>query len=147
MPLLSPNFPLYSVSGTPLNVLGEAELEVGQGIVSWWVIVEQISHDAILGADLLNRCIRDTRANVDFNRDTLVFLEPIASPLCTTCNGFRKLYFIYPFAELLRTYQDVFFKKGDKLQPCHLSSLIIDTGDSSPTFQRPYRTPSPREKY
>ena len=146
MPLLSPTFPLFSVSGTPLHVLGEAELAIGRGIISKWVVVEDIHHDAILGADLLNKRINENKANVDFNTDTLI-LGKESFPLYYDGDGeYESFSFIDPFSELLKSYQNVFFQKGGKLPPCNLAPLIIDTGDSAPIFQRPYRTPLAKRK-
>ena len=129
-----------------MNVLGEAELDVGYGIVSKWVIVEEISHDAILGADMLNRSIDDKRATVDFDSNTLT-LGTNSFPLVYDPDiDAENFSFVDPFSELLTRYQDLFFKKGDKLKPCRLSPLVIDTGDTPPIFQRPYRTPLSKRK-
>lgn len=46
----------------------------------------------------------------------------------------------FPLEKLLSEFDHVFYKEGQPLPVCNLDPLVIDTGTSSPVYQRPYRT-------
>ena len=136
-PILRGTLPLVSVSQTPLHVLGEADILL-EGNVAWsWVIVDNIPYEAILGADLL----KQVDATLNFHSKTITLAN---TPFPLTFNDHRDaeiMSFDSPLQTLLDQYHDVFHIPGDPIKPCLLSPLVINTGNSLPVHQRPYRTP------
>jgi hypothetical protein len=137
VPILSRTLPLVSVSKTPLQVLGEAEVQLFESI-SWpWVIVDNIPYEAILGADLL----KQVGAELNFSSETLT-LAKVPYPIAFNDNIANHITSIVsPLETLLDSFADVFHVPGEPVKPCLLSPLVIDTGSSFPVHQRPYRTP------
>jgi hypothetical protein len=137
IPLLTRTLPLVSVSKTPLQVLGDAEIQILDSI-SWpWVIVDNISYEAILGADLLNQ----VEAKLNFSEKTLT-LDSIPYPISFNDNIDKHITSIdCPLQTLLDSFTDIFHVPGEPVNPCFLSPLVIDTGLSLPVHQRPYHTP------
>ena len=128
VPILSRTLPLVSVSKTPLQVLGEAEIQLLDSI-SWpWVIVDNIPYEAILGADLLNQ----VEAELNFSSKTLT-LARIPYPISFNDNIDNHITSIVsPLETLLDSFSDVFHIPGEPVNPCCLSPLVIDTGSSLP---------------
>jgi transposase InsO family protein len=51
-----------------------------------------------------------------------------------------------PIMDIVREFDDVFYRKGAPLKPCNLGPLEIKTGDAAPVHRRPYRTPLAKRK-
>jgi len=140
IPLLKAATPLLSVVGEELTVLGRAQMEMANGSVWPWTIVEGIQHEAILGADIMD----EGNAILNFPSRVLTLggcSYPLYSEPGVECTEFRD-----PIEDVLRRYSDIFYKKGTPLKECKLSPLVIETGNSPPVHQRPYRTPLARRK-
>jgi hypothetical protein len=136
-PILKRTLPLFSVSKNPLHVLGEAHVSLAGGTNWPWVIVENIPYGAILGADLLQH----VAADLDFHSNTIT-MSNVVLPLTFDDNLPPAITSLdSPLLTLLDSYQDVFHTPGEPIKPCLLSPLVIDTGNSLPVHQRPYRTP------
>ena len=136
IPLLKKTMPLFSVSGSPLDVLGETEIEMNAGGAWPWTIVDGIPHEAILGADIL----RKGNAILNFTSQVLT-LGMIDYPLYFESKQMiSEISVTDPITDVIYQYDDIFYKKGTPLKECRLKPLVIDTGDSAPIHQRPYRT-------
>ena len=137
MPLLKPTCPLYSANGSSIKVVGEAELQVEGGPPWTWVIVEGISHDALLGADLM----KATQTSLDWASNTL-HLGGTPYPLAYEPGlSIGVVGLDFPLDKVLSEFEHLFYKEGTPLPACRLDPLVIDTGRSPPVHQRPYRTP------
>ena len=137
MPLMTPSCPLYSANGGAIKVAGEAELQIEGGPRWTWVIVDGISHDALLGADFM----RATNTRLDWATNTLFLGDQTFPLLYVNTTQIATITLDFSLDQLLDQYNHVFYKEGTPLPECTLSPLVIDTGNSSPVYQRPYRTP------
>ena len=137
MPILRPTIPLISVSKNALNVLGEADLVLDGGLIWTWVIAENITYEAILGADLL----KHQEAQLDFSSNTLILAKQKFPLIFNDSLPPETTAISCPLLTLIEEYADIFFTKGQPIRPCKLNPLVINTGSSKPVFQRPYRTP------
>ena len=135
-PLLKKCPPLLSVSGSVLNILGCASLKMSKKLSFEWVVMDGIAHQAILGADFLEKM----QAVLDYPSKTIVLNQEKLTFSYHECASISVLD-KDPLQSILTEYDDLFYVKGQLLKPCNLRPLIIDTGDSPPVFQCPYRTP------
>ena len=140
IPLLKRTAPLYSVSGNKLNVLGETEMDMATGEAWPWTIVDNIQHEAILGADILGT----SKAILNFKKH-IVTISDVDYPVNVGVDV-RISEIKDPIMDIVKEYDDIFFRKGAALKPCKLGPLEIDTGESVPIHQRPYRTPLAKRK-
>ena len=60
--------PLLSVSGSVLNILGCASLKMSKKLSFEWVVIDGIAHQAILGADFLEKM----QAVIDYPSQTII---------------------------------------------------------------------------
>lgn len=142
IPLIRKTAPLFSVSGAKLTTLGETEMEMHPGGAWPWTIVEGISHDAILGADIL----RKGESNINFKTEILTLGGTDYPLYCESKSDIAEISVVDPIFDIITEFDDIFYKKGTPLKECALRPLVIDTGDSAPVHQRPYRVPLAKRK-
>jgi hypothetical protein len=108
MPLLTPTCPLFSANGGTIRVLGEASLQLEGGIAWNWVVVEGISQDALLGADLM----KAHQTTLDWVGDQLS-MGGIAYPLYYEREPRVGMVDIqFPLEQLLSEFNHVFYQEG-----------------------------------
>ena len=134
-----PNFNLSLIfcNGGGINVVGEADLQIEGGPIWTWVIVDGISHNALLGADFM----RATNTTLNWATSTLTMGETSLPMTYARDLQLETLTLEFPLDHLLTEFDHVFYKEGTPLPECKLEPLIIDTGSLAPVYQRPYRTP------
>ena len=123
------------IGGEELQVLGMKELKVRIGTltISHQFLVVGMRNTCILGADFL----RSGRMVVDIANSKLTWSTgEVALKIETTAPTVNKL------SVLLENYSDIFVNgPNDPLGRTTLAEHPIDTGDSRPVKQRPYRIP------
>ena len=123
------------IGGEELQVLGMKELKVRIGTltISHQFLVVGMRNTCILGADFL----RSGRMVVDIANSKLTWSTgEVALKIETTAPIVNKL------SVLLQNYSDIFVNgPNDPLGRTTLAEHPIDTGDSRPVKQRPYRIP------
>ncbi len=141
--------PLQGANGTPLDVRGETQIKIDHiDSPASVVIVDGISHDMIIGHDLLTagRCVLDYRQrHLDwFGRKWPVRFGGAAM-------GYAGIGPILPatrnakFNQLIRENSDVLSAKGEQNGECTLPPVEIKT-TGPPISQRAYRVPLTKKK-
>jgi hypothetical protein len=116
--------PLLSVSGFVLNILGCASLKMSKKLTFDWVVMDGIAHQAILGADFVEKLqavIDNPEKNIILNKEKLNFYYHECASI--------SVLDMDPLQSILTEYNDLFYVKGKLLKPCNLRPLVIDTGD------------------
>ena len=142
IPLLRRATPLYSVSGSELKVIGETEVEMENGGVWRWTVVDDMSHQAIIGADIC------AKGNAILNMPGRVLtLGMVDYPVFTgSSNEISEISVHDPITDVVNEFDDIFYKRGTTLKECKLRPLVIETGDSPPIHRRMYRVPLAKRK-
>ena len=157
--LLGPAPALFTVSGAPIKVHGKTEVvfEVLGSLPM--LIVEGTIHQCILGDDALSA----SRAVLNYSTRELIWkgkvlkLCPYSRHLAVSEMGPQHgvssgdLYVFDgstdpAYEDVIRQNNDVFYREGQPFGQCPLTEITIDTGDSPPIRQRPYRTPLAKRK-
>ena len=101
------------------------------------MVVDGISQDALLGADLMGA----HQTNLDWSSNRLVMGGKVFPLIYDPAPQIGLVEIAFPLEQLLRKFDQVFYKEGTPLPECTLDPLVIATGGSAPVHQRPYRTP------
>ena len=161
--LLQPAPQLLNVSGKPIRAIGKTEVEFSHLGTLPVVVVEGILHECILGHDALvvGRSVLDYEARTLQWRGRRFAVHPyvthgkygdtltgtgsgVATPVVVAgldCQDVPEEYQV-----VVHECEDVFYTEGKSFGQCPLTEVTIDTGDSPPIRQRPYRTPLAKRK-
>jgi len=139
--LLSPAPRLVSLSGHVLETIGMTHMRIG-GVNSRVVVVEQLSPDLLIGADLLRMCVLDFPRRVCIIGDQHFPMDTTPETSHASCgvSHFLPKASLPVLQEVLEAYKDVFSSKETPVQKSTVPPAHIVT-EGPPIRQRQYRIP------
>ena len=147
--LLSPSGVVCALGGQPLDVIGETEVRVSKAGPITVLVTRSLPHELILGSDAIER----GKGILDYETETLWWYG-IRFPLyrypdsacAISAVSIRESTGYSDIDTILARYSGVFSDTNPVLGYCDVITCTIDTGDSPPLYQRPYRTPLAKRK-
>lgn len=147
--LLAPSGTICALGGHPLDIVGETEIRVSDAGPITVMVTRFLPHEMLLGSDAIER----GKGILDYEHETMTWYGK-TYPLVRYCDGALDVGAVSVYQStghacidaVLKKYCDVFSDCNPTLGHCDLQECTIDTGDSRPIRQRPYRTPLAKRK-
>ena len=138
--LVRKNTNLVTVSGDVLPTIGSTEIKMNGFPPIDVIVVKDISHELILGDDVLRR----GSAKINYDALKMRLFDIYYKLINNDSEGIHEIKQTTGHKEIdkvLSEYSDIFCSKGQPIGQCNVGKCTIDTGEHAPIKQRPYRMP------